>query len=57
VTVQRPTPQDTRAAVEQGVLHAALEGEAGTEAPPNVVVEPANGPEPDAGGRGQAWQI
>lgn len=57
MTVQRPTPQDTRAAVEQGVLHAALEGEAGTEAPPNVVVEPANGPEPDAGGRGQAWQI
>ena len=54
LTVQRPTPEDTRAAVAQGAVHAALERETGTGAPPNVVVEPANGPEPDAGGRGQA---
>lgn len=54
LTVQRPTPEDTQAAVAQGAVHAALERETGTDAPPNVVVEPANGQEPEAGGRGQA---
>jgi phosphatidate phosphatase APP1 len=54
LTVQRPTPEDTRAAVAQGAVHAALEGETGTEAPPNVVVEPAEGQDPHAGDRGPA---
>jgi phosphatidate phosphatase APP1 len=54
LTVRRPTPEDTRAAVEQGAVDAALEGETGTAAPPNVVVEPASEQEPAAGGRGQA---
>jgi phosphatidate phosphatase APP1 len=51
-TVQRPTPEDTRAAVEQGAVHAALAEETGTDAPSNVVVEPDEGQDPDALDRG-----
>jgi phosphatidate phosphatase APP1 len=51
-TVRRPTPEGTRAAVEQGAVQAALTEETGTDAPPNVVVEPAEGPDSDALERG-----
>jgi phosphatidate phosphatase APP1 len=46
-TVQRPIPEDTREAGEPGAVQAALAEETGTEAPPNVVVEPAQGPAPN----------
>ncbi len=42
-TVQRPTPEDTREAVEQGAVQAALAEETGSDVPPNVVVEPEAG--------------
>lgn len=42
-TVRRPTLEDTREAVEQGVVQAALTEETGTDVPPNVVVEPGAG--------------
>jgi phosphatidate phosphatase APP1 len=42
-TVRRPTPEDTRGAVEQGAVQAALTEETGTDVPPNVVVEPDAG--------------
>jgi phosphatidate phosphatase APP1 len=38
-TVRRPTSEDTREAVEQGVVQAALAEETGSDGPPNVVVE------------------
>jgi phosphatidate phosphatase APP1 len=51
-TVQRPTPEETREAVEHGAVQAALAEETGTDAPPNVVVEPAEGQEEGAQDRG-----
>jgi phosphatidate phosphatase APP1 len=42
-TVRRPTPEDTREAVEQGAVQEALTEETGTGGPPNVVVEPEAG--------------
>jgi phosphatidate phosphatase APP1 len=53
-TVQRVTPEGTRQAVEQGAVRDALTGEAGADAPPNVVVEPADGPDPNAEDRGRS---
>jgi phosphatidate phosphatase APP1 len=42
-TIQRPTPEDTREAVEQGAVREALAGAPGEASPPNVVVEPEAG--------------
>jgi phosphatidate phosphatase APP1 len=42
-TVQRPTPEGTREAVEQGAVQEALAGAPGDASPPNVVVEPPEG--------------
>jgi phosphatidate phosphatase APP1 len=53
-TVQRSTPEATREAVEQGAVHAALAEETGTDAPPNVVVEPHEGHTPNARDRGRS---
>jgi phosphatidate phosphatase APP1 len=53
-TVQRPTPEDTRGAVAQGAVQEALAEETGTDAPPNVVVEPAEGQDPNTRDRGRS---
>jgi phosphatidate phosphatase APP1 len=53
-TVQRPTPEETREAVEQGTVRDALTKETGTDAPPNVVVEPADGQKANAKDQGRA---
>jgi phosphatidate phosphatase APP1 len=47
-TVQRPTPEDTREAVEQGAVQEALAGAPGDASPPNVVVEPPERQAPNA---------
>jgi hypothetical protein len=52
--VRRPTPEGTREAVEQGAVRDALTDEPGADAPPNVVVEPADGQRPNAGDQGRA---
>jgi hypothetical protein len=52
--VQRPTPEGTREAVEQGAVRDALAEETGADAPPNVVVEPADGQKPNAREQGDA---
>jgi phosphatidate phosphatase APP1 len=52
--VRRPTPEGTREAVEQGAVRDALTDETGTDAPPNVVVEPADGHKPNARDQGRA---
>jgi hypothetical protein len=52
--VQRPTPEGTREAVEQGAVRDALTDESGADAPPNVVVEPADGQRPNAREQGRA---
>jgi hypothetical protein len=53
-TVQRPTPEETREAVEQGTVRDALTKETGTDTPPNVVVEPADGQKANAKDQGRA---
>jgi phosphatidate phosphatase APP1 len=45
-TVERPTARETRAAVEDGALNAALGEETEDDSPPNVVVEPEDGNAP-----------
>jgi phosphatidate phosphatase APP1 len=52
--VQRPTPEGTREAVEHGAVRDALTGETGADAPPNVVVEPADGQTPNVKDQGRA---
>jgi phosphatidate phosphatase APP1 len=47
-TVRRPTPEDTREAVEQGAVQEALAGAPGDASPPNVVVEPPERQAPNA---------
>jgi hypothetical protein len=52
--VQRPTPEGTREAVEQGAVRDALTDETGADVPPNVVVEPADRHKPNARDRERA---
>jgi phosphatidate phosphatase APP1 len=52
--VERPTPQETRAAVEQGALEEALAEETGEDSPPNVEVEPEEGKAPRLIDRGRS---